>query len=563
MAAPAQSIAPRGFAGRRHVPALVVMTLALNVLGLSIPLAAAQIFGRILPNPQSTTLPVMVVGVVLLAAAEGLLRYGRTLAIARAGNNFAALLTHRVLSHVVVSQPRERQLANSRSVEYVGAVQQLKERYDGQIVVSVVELLFLPLIVGVIFAVSALAGLFVTLCLVGFALLTLRDARRMNRLVEQITAESDRRYDFLFATLSGMQAIKAMGVEDSIARRYEVFQGQLATLNHALAQVSGRLINASTLASQAMIALMLGFGAVAVAQGNTTMGGVTALVLLAGRVMGPLQRAVFVFVQLRDVRAAEKKLRDVLAQPLVSTPRPDLDVRNEGRVELDDVRFDDESEGVPIAGVNLSLHPGEIVSISGSSGPARSALLQVMAGIARPQGGSVSLNGHAPTDYPQPLLNRCVGYVPENGVLFRGTIGENVTRFGEVSVEEAMDVAEILEIDTLINALPAGLDTKVTGGAGESFPPGLRQQLAILRALATRPKLILLDNADRGLDRDGYAKLCRFIGKVQGQAAFVIVSDDANLQGYATRRYRLEADGLHLVADFEAQMRTSYLDLRL
>ncbi|WP_102960250.1 ATP-binding cassette domain-containing protein [Mangrovicella endophytica] len=550
-------------AWKRPTGALLVMTLALNVLGLTIPIAGSQIFGRIIPNPQSATLTVLVIGVAMLGAMEGLLRYGRMIVLTRSGANFAGLMTYRLLTHVLASEPADGHLASSRSVEYLGAIQQLKEKYNGQIVVSVVELMFLPLIVGVIFIISWMAGLFVLLGLAAFAALTLRDATEMKRLVDRNTADSEARYDFLFAMLSGMHAIKSMGIEDHILRRFESFQSRIAADNHELAIVTGRLLNSTPIASQILTAAMLTFGAISVGYGHTTMGGVSALVLLSGRVTAPLQRAIFILVQMRDIEAAQVKLDAVLAQPRIAEPVETLDIVNEGRLSADGLAFRDPKGSLLFEDVGLSLQPGEIVALSGPSERANSLFLQLLAGVHKPAAGEIRLNGTPPTHYPQKLLNRCVGYVPTAGILFRGTIRDNITRFGEVSVDEAMDVAAVLEIDALIKELPNGLDTELAGSASETIPPGLCQQLAILRAVATRPKLILLDNADRGLDREGYAKLHRFIGKIHGQATFVIASDDANLLSFATKRVMLDRTGLRPVDGFAVQSRTSYRDLKI
>ncbi|WP_224408328.1 ATP-binding cassette domain-containing protein [Afifella sp. IM 167] len=550
-------------AWKRPVGALLLLTLTLNVLGLTIPLAAAQVFGRIIPNPAGSTLQILVIGVVALAALEAVLRYGRSLILNRTGANFAGVVTHRLLSHIVLSDPPEGRVISSRSVEYLNAIRQMREKYNGQVLVSLFELLFLPVIVGVIFFISWMAGTFVLCCLAVFALVTLTDAVHLKRRIEESSLDNEERYAFLFAMLGSMHSIKAMGIEENILRRYEAHQARIVDNNYAIAKLTGRLLNSAPIASQVLIAAMLALGALSLGRGEMTMGGVSALVLLSSRVMAPLQRAVFTFVQMKDIDEAETKVEDLLAQPVISTPDESLDVKNEGRVEIEGLAWRTKGALPLFEDVRLSIPPGMAVALTGPSEEAKSTLLQIIAGIRKPAEGEVRLNGVPPTSYPQELLNRCVAYVPSDGVLFRGTLRDNITRFGEVSVADAMEVASILEIDHLINELPNGLDTELIGSANEIIPPGLRQQLVILRALATRPRLILLDNADRGLDREGYAKLNRFVGKVKGQASLILVSDDANFLGVASQRLFLGRDGLSPVEGFSLQERTSYRDLKI
>ncbi|GAB5375989.1 MAG: type I secretion system permease/ATPase [Acuticoccus sp.] len=538
------------------------MTMALNVLGLAMPIAVAQIFDRIIPNPGTPTLTLIAFAVVLLGAMEAILRYARAAILARAGANVAGAMTHEVLSQVLLAAPGKDGASPSQSLQYLPAIGQLKDKYNGQVLVSFVELLFLPMLVAVVFWISAIAGLLVSAALVTFAAVCWRDATRMRTIANQGRARSEARYDFLFAMLSAMPAIKALGIEEAVLRRYEAVQARIARGNYRLALLVGRLINGGPVASQGMVAAVLAFGALGVSAGTMTMGSVSALVIVASRVMGPVQRAVFIFVQMKDIESAREQITEVLQRPALAKPDPALSFVNEGRVTLDGAALTKGSHHL-FRDASLSILPGEVVALSGASAAAKSGLLKVMAGIEPPSAGSVRLNGAAPSTYPQHDLNRAVGYVSSDGTMFRGTIGDNLTRFGEVDVEAVMAVAAIMELDTLIKELPKGLDTPLLGGATETIPPGLVQQLTLLRALALRPRLILLDDVDRGLDQTGYAKLHRFVGTIHGQASFVIVSDDVNLLGYARKRFTLDADGLHPTTGFQMQERTAYRDLKL
>ncbi|WP_075222886.1 ABC transporter transmembrane domain-containing protein [Acuticoccus yangtzensis] len=541
---------------------LVALTMALNVLGLCVPIVASQVFGRVLPNPGSATLSVLALILVACGVAEALLRYARAAIMARAGANFAGATTHRVLTMVLLGEPPRGGTTPAQSLDYLAAISQLKDRYNGQILVSIVELLFLPMMIAVILTISVTAGVMVSTALVIFAAVTLREALQMKGAAHAAKAMSEARYGTLFSLLSAIQAIKALGIEDTMLRRYETVQGAVTAANHKLALASGRLITSGPIASQVLVALVLAFGALSVANGSMTMGGVTAIVIIASRLMAPVQRAVFVYVQMRDVEAARVAVQSVLDRPLIANPVEGRSAPNEGRAQVDDVTVSHNGV-VMFEGANLTISPGEVIALSGADPKANAALMHVIAGIIAPTRGSVRLNGLAPTEVPQSDLNRFVGYVPPHGSMFRGTIRDNITRFGEVTSDAAMEVAEILEIDDILKTLPNGLDTELMGGANETIAPGLVQQLALVRALATRPRLILFNNADRGLDQEGYAKLHRFVGKIHGQASFVILSDDVNLLGYANRRFTLTRSGLVRTEGFEMRERTAYRDVKL
>ncbi|WMS40967.1 ABC transporter transmembrane domain-containing protein [Acuticoccus sp. MNP-M23] len=541
---------------------MLLVTMVLNVFVLAVPLATAQVFDRILSNPHSPTLFFILVSLVAIAVAEAVLRLGRAAMLARSHTVFAAGLAHSVLTHVVQSDIRSIKTSSSRSLEQLNAIQQVAERYSGQVLVSGAELLFLPIVVAGIFAISVKAGMLVAGGLLLFGAITLVLAMRMNRLAGQSQIDERERYEFLFSALSALDAVKSLGVEDNVARRHESIQRKIAAANHALAIATTRLLSAAPLANQAMMMATLVFGAVAVGQGELTMGAVTALVLLSGRVTVPLQRAVFLLVQMKDIVAAREKVGSVLSCPAIATPQADISPDNIGRLSLQGVTYDAEPD-CRIADVTLNLKPGEVLCLSSDSERQASALLRLMAGIIAPTSGVVELNGVAPTAYNQPLLNACVGYLPAGGVMFRGSIRENITRFGEVPIEQAMNVAALLGVDTLIKELPDGVETPLTGRNGEAIPPGLIQQLSFVRALAQRPRLILLDRADRGLDRNAYSRLHKFVGALRGQATLVIVSDDANLVDFATRRSVIDANGLRAGSPNDLRVVTPYRSLEL
>jgi ABC-type protease/lipase transport system fused ATPase/permease subunit len=150
-------------------------------------------------------------------------------------------------------------------------------------------------------------------------------------------------------------------------------------------------------------------------------------------------------------------------------------------------------------------------------------------------GGAVMVNGKPLDTYGPADHNRILTYLSADNRLFDGTIQDNVTRFGEVTPEAAYEVARLMGIDKRFDELPGGMQTPVGDSAGGIVPPGLERQIALLRGLSHRPRMILFDHGDQGLDRDGYARLISFFGQMRGTATIVIASEDANLTSLADR----------------------------
>jgi ABC-type protease/lipase transport system fused ATPase/permease subunit len=192
----------------------------------------------------------------------------------------------------------------------------------------------------------------------------------------------------------------------------------------------------------------------------------------------------------------------------------------------------------------MTIQPGECIAISSTSRKDVRALMRAMAGLDEVSGGAVMVNGKPLDTYGPADHNRILTYLSADNRLFDGTIQDNVTRFGEVTPEAAYEVARLMGIDKRFDELPGGMQTPVGDSAGGIVPPGLERQIALLRGLSHRPRMILFDHGDQGLDRDGYARLISFFGQIRGTATIVIASEDANLTSLADRAFILEAEGL-------------------
>lgn len=549
---------------RAPVAILLTMTMALNILSLTVPLAAQLIFNRILPSPGSSTLPVVVGGVAILAVMEALLRLSRGYIMLEASRVTTSDITRKVLGRLVQSSFVAGARGAARSLDYFTRISQVSERYSGKLLVGAAELMFLPVVLVLIFAISPVLGVLFSLCLLGGLHLSLNGATALRRHSTLLNRLVERRYRFLLGVLSAIHPLKAQVIEEMMLRQYEHIQRGIARTSMKTADASNSLLNGVMVTNQAITITALLYGAYAINNGLMTLGALSAVILLGGRLIAPIQRAVFILVQARDLCDAEEVVSDLMHRPIARHAVDPIQVDNVGRVELQRVGFTDpETPSQSFRGLELTLQPGEMIALSGPSKRSSTELLRIMAGLCTPVEGGVKLNAIPAEQYPLAQLNRTVSYVSGNPILFAGSIRDNITRFGEVPLEEVWNVANMLGLQSALNELPRGLDTQVTGTAGESIPTSLCQQISILRSIVLRPRILLFDDVDRGLDRQSYGNLQRFIATIRGQATIVIVSDDRNLTAGAERRLLITPTGLR--ADDSAIQRglATYRSLKL
>ena len=208
--------------------------------------------------------------------------------------------------------------------------------------------------------------------------------------------------------------------------------------------------------------------------------------------------------------------------------------------------------------ITMTLNAGDVVVINGRDGSGKSTLLKLMAGIYTPTEGDLQVGGYAPVHLPARELVQRVGLLSGQGSIFRGTIRDNLTCFGEIDEAAAMAVADRLSIREDVARLPAGFDTHLEGIVTDAISPGLKQRIAIARVLAAQPSLILFDNAEQALDQKGCEQLYALLQELASRAAIVIVAEDKYFQQLAEKFFVLHEGHLH--ADRFQQQRQEHAD---
>lgn len=511
-------------------------------------MVARQIISRGQQNPYGSTVIVLVALVIAAAAVEGILKLNRSLVIAHTDRLFLTQRLHWLIDRVVRARKLEFKSAAAASLDYSGAIYQLKGIANGELQLAKAEIAFAPVILLLLYVISWRSGIVVTIFLACLAAYTWAAAHRYSVIAENSRDAIEHRFDMLFTILERMHLVKALAVEPAMVRVYEKAHGQAMRNNLALADSAARLTHSNAIAGMLLNIVLLFSCALAAERGAMNLAMVISTILLSSRLMEPIQRAVFIHIQGRDRDSAFAKIRKLDQETRLDHPakmRSIFTTLNEYR--LDDVVLTGDGKQGPVGlatPYSLTIQPGECIAISSTSRKDVRALMRAMAGLDELAAGAVVVNGQPLDSYGPADRNLIMTYLSADNRLFDGTIQDNITRFGEVTPEAAYEVARLLGIDKRFDELPGGMQTPVGDSAGGIVPPGLERQIALLRGLSHRPRMILFDHGDQGLDRDGYAKLIGFFSQIRGSATIVIASEDANLTSLADRAFQLEAGAL-------------------
>jgi ATP-binding cassette subfamily B protein len=337
--------------------------------------------------------------------------------------------------------------------------------------------------------------------------------RRVALLRRDVTTRQQRQLAELLSqvdeglTVSGVRLAKTMGAGQAVADRFSVTSRELVDLE-VRAQLAGRWRMATMSVIFAVIPALLylaaGFPATS---GGMTIGTLVAFVALQSAVFRPVMGLLNTGVQVVSSMALFSRIFGYLDLP-VDVPEPEHPVHVDPMRARGELRFEDVSYRYPgteteaVRAVTLQVPAGQSLALVGPTGSGKSTLAGLVARLADPTTGRVTIDGIDLRDIAPATLAAMVGVVSQETYLLHDTIAANL-RFAkpEAADAELWQALEIAQIDELVAGLPAGLDT-VVGSRGQRFSGGEQQRLAIARTVLRDPRIIVLDEATSALDND-------------------------------------------------------------
>ncbi|MFP7498697.1 ABC transporter ATP-binding protein [Bacillus subtilis] len=260
------------------------------------------------------------------------------------------------------------------------------------------------------------------------------------------------------------------------------------------------------------ILLILWAGSYSITSGSTQVGDVVAIINYATRIIGALSMFPFLIMIFTRAKASGDRIGEVLETEGDEREEGIISDRLSGRIEFQHVSFRyPEMDREALRDVSFSAKPRETIAILGATGSGKSTLFQLIPRLYQPDSGRIYIDKKPVQDFPAEGLRRQIGYVPQEVLLFSGTIKENIAWGKEnASLDEIMDAAKHAQIHETILKLPNGYDT-VLGQRGVNLSGGQKQRISIARALIRKPAILLLDDSTSALDLQTEAKLLEAI----------------------------------------------------
>ena len=271
--------------------------------------------------------------------------------------------------------------------------------------------------------------------------------------------------------------------------------------------------------------ILLWYGGREVILGEISPGELIAFILYATIIAGPMGSFARLYARMQEGVGASKRVFEILAMEGEVRDLPDAKPlpRIEGKVELDDVHFHYRDDQEVIQGISFTVEPGQTIALVGPSGAGKSTLVQLLHRFYDPIKGEIRIDGIPLKSAQQSSYWQQIGIVPQETILFGGTILENIEYAKPgVTKEEVIEAAKAANAHNFIMETPEGYET-VVGEKGIRLSAGQRQRIAIARAILKNPRILILDEATSALDNESELLIQEALERLmQGRTSFII-----------------------------------------
>ncbi|WP_299153609.1 type I secretion system permease/ATPase [uncultured Tateyamaria sp.] len=502
--------------------AVFLFSIFVNLLMLTGPLFMLQVYDRVLGSRSEETLVALFALVGALYGLMAMLDYARGRVLARFGARFQSRLDDRVFDAVLKRALLPKERANPASgLRDLESVQGL---FTSPVMLALFDIPWTPFFLGAIFIFHPWLGWVAVFGGGMLIVITLLNGFLTRSKTMEAQTASSHASGFAEQARRSSEVVRAQGMGPAVSARWHSMRDVSLQQTMKSSDWTG-LFSAATKSFRLFLqSAMLAVGAYLVLQGEMTAGAMIAGSILLGRALAPIEQTIGQWAMVQRARAAWSALGALLeitppAPKTLTLPQPEANISFAGVSVMAPG-----AKSPTLRNVSFYLGAGEALGIIGKSGSGKTTLAKTLLGLTRVATGEVRFGGATLDQYDPDDLGSYIGYLPQNVVLFSGTIADNIARMStEPDGTKVVEAAKRANAHDMILTLPDGYDTIVHGDDSQ-LSGGQRQRIALARAFYGDPVLLILDEPNSALDNDGSLALNRAVSEFKASNRAVIIT---------------------------------------
>lgn len=511
---------------------VALTSVVINIIGLLSPLFVMNVYDRVVPNNAISTLWVLAAGIVLAYLFDFALRNLRSRFVDVAGRNADVVLSSRLMRKVLTMRFDSKPESTGALVNNVREFESLREFFGSTSMLTLIDLPFLLLSLLLIWFI---AGPLVFLPLAAIPLLCgagLCIHGATKRMAEGDYRQNMQKNALLVEIVNGLETIRVCMAEGRMLRFWESIVDRSADAGMDSRTYKNLAVTVSTLVTHLVTVGMVVWGVYRIADGSMSMGGLIGCNILVGRAMAPLMQIASLLSRLQSSRVALQTLDMLMTLP------------SEGDKEIEHIDMDllqpsfgfdhltfsyPGAERAALADVTFRITAGEKVGIVGRMGSGKSTLGKLLVGLHQPQEGAVNFGGVDIRQLPEVEIRSRVGFLPQDVVLFFGSIRDNIA-LGDPCLNNhlILRAANLAGVTDFVRSTTAGFGAQV-GERGMALSGGQRQAVALARALVRDPAVLVLDEPTSNMDNASEQRITHRLRDVMAQKTLVLITHRLSL----------------------------------
>jgi len=525
---------------------VILSSFLLNLFMLATPLFTMNVYDRVVPNGAFDTLWVFTIAIVIVYIFDISMKVLRTYTLEIVAKKSDVLIASKIFEHVLKIKLSHRFSSVGSFASNLREFESIRSFFSSASMASIIDLPFFFLFLWVIFIIGGnlvFIPIFSAFFILSYAFII---KKPLQKSIKSVAHSSAYKNTILIESLSSIENIKSFSLQNRVQWKWEESIGEIAKDEIRLRLLSNSITTVSNFVVQLSTVTVLVLGVYAIEKQSLSMGALIALVMLTSRALAPLNQFASLISNYEQSKNSYKQLDKIMNLPTDYKENQSFVERKsiEGAIEFKNVTFKyPHTKQYILDNVSFKILPHEKVGIIGTNGSGKTTILKLIMGLYEPQSGVILIDGVDIRQLNPHSLRNNIAYVPQEIVLFKGTLQENLRDTVEsLSDEVLIEACQKSAVENFVAKNELGYDMNIQE-RGEGLSGGERQAIGVARAFIKKEaKLLLLDEPSNAMDSNNEILVEKNIKEFSKEKTLLLITHKQSLLTM-TKRLILLKDG--------------------